>query len=188
MCIQAYYAMYIWSLLHVFVSTGTKVASMAKARCRLAVSYIHVGCIGTKKSSHRQHISLCHNSLLFYCWLVVLVIFTKWYISYTCTSVLFIITFLMSLLVCHHGQCVNSSSITWPRLENGIGIPNSREMVGTKSIWEIVSLSFYNIKVQVLAIIFQCIFIMFIGKVRWKVILKFIFWLILIVKKQQPIL
>lgn len=50
----------------------------------------------------------------------------------------------MSLVVCHHGQCVNNSSMTWPRLENGIGIPISNEIVGTKSICDTVTLSFYN--------------------------------------------
>lgn len=33
----------------------------------------------------------------------------------------------------------NSSGIIVPRFPNGMGIPNSRERVGTKSIWETVT-------------------------------------------------
>lgn len=54
----------------------------------------------------------------------------------------------------------NSSGIIVPRFPNGMGIPNSRERVGTKSIWETVAVfSCVGQKLQIIKLfhVYSCV-------------------------------
>lgn len=54
----------------------------------------------------------------------------------------------------------NNSGIIVPRFPNGMGIPNSRERVGTKSIWETVAVfSCVEQKLQIIKLfhVYSCV-------------------------------